>query len=150
MAIVESKLLIAAPVDEVYEVARDIERFPEFMDDVVEVEILEQTPQRQVSRWVALIEEFNRTLKWTEEDFWNRDEHRCDFQMLEGDFTAYSGVWTFEEEDGGTLAKLVVDYEYAIPLIGPLIKKILHRKVQDNCDNMLAAIKGEVEKDAAG
>ena len=146
MATVQSVLHVDAPVATVYEIARDIERFPEFMDDVVEVEILERTEERQVSRWVGLIEEFNRTLKWTEEDFWSEEERSCRFEMLEGDFTAYGGDWTFEEDNGGALVKLTVDYEYAIPLIGPLIKKLLHRKVQQNCDNMLAAIKTEAEK----
>ncbi len=146
MATVESAVRIEAPVEEVYQIARDIERFPEFMDDVIEIEIIEQTEERQVSRWVGQIEEFNRTLEWTEEDFWNEDERCCRFEMIEGDFTAYGGTWTFEEDNGGTLAKLTIDYEYAIPLIGPLIKKLLHRKVQENCDNMLEAIKAEAEK----
>ncbi len=145
MATVESTIQVDAPVADVYDIARDIESFPEFMDDVQEVEILEQTPERQVSRWVGLIEEFNRTLEWTEEDFWDAEERSCRFAMIEGDFTDYSGLWTFEANDGGTLVKLVVDYEYAIPLIGPLIKKLLHRKVQQNCDNMLAAIKDKAE-----
>jgi uncharacterized membrane protein len=147
MATVESTIVIDAPVDEVYAIARDVERFPEFMDDVEDVEILEEEGQRRVSHWVGLIEEFNRTLEWTEEDYWDDEEYSCRFQMLEGDFTAYSGLWIFEEDDGGTLAKLVVDYEYAVPLIGALIKKLLHRKVQENCDNMLEAIKRQAEKD---
>lgn len=145
MATITSEVRIDAPVDRVFEIARDIEAFPEFMDDVEEVEILEQTSERQVSRWVGLIEEFKRTIEWTEEDFWSVEKHTCDFEMLEGDFTGYSGRWTFEEDNGGTVAKLVVDYEYNIPLIGPLIKKLLHAKVQENCDNMLAAIKDRAE-----
>ena len=147
MATVESIIVIAAPVGEVYAIARDVERFPEFMEDVQAVEILEEEGERRVSHWVGLIKEFNRTLEWTEEDFWNDEEHSCRFGMLEGDFTEYGGTWVFEEDQGGTLAKLVVDYEYAVPLIGPLIKKLLHRKVQENCDNMLAAIKFQAEKD---
>ncbi len=146
MATVESKIVVNAPVERVYEVARDIERFPEFMDDVVEVEILEQTGDRQVSHWVGRIEEFNRTIEWTEEDYWNDAERRCDFTMLEGDFTAYSGTWRFEPDEEGTLVTLVVEYEYNVPLIGPLIKRLLYKKVQANCDNMLAAIKSEAEK----
>lgn len=138
---------IDASVDRVYEIARDIEAFPEFMDDVVEVEILEQTPERQVSRWVGLIKEFNRTIEWTEEDLWDAEERSCRFCMLEGDFTAYSGIWLFEEVDGGTVANLTVEYEYDVPLIGPLIKKLLHRKVQENCDNMLEAIKDRAESE---
>lgn len=147
MATVESTIVIEAPVDEVYAIARDVERFPEFMEDVQDVEILEEEGERRVSHWVGLIEEFNRTLEWTEEDFWNDQEYTCRFQMLEGDFTEYGGTWVFEEDQAGTLAKLVVDYEYAVPLIGPLIKRLLHRKVQENCDNMLAAIKSQAEKE---
>jgi len=146
MATVESVIVIAALIDRVYAIARDVERFPEFMDDVVEVKIIEEEGERRVSHWVGLIEEFNRRLQWTEEDFWNDEEYSCRFEMIEGDFTAYGGTWTFEEDEAGTLAKLTVDYEYAVPLIGPLIKKLLHRKVQQNCDNMLAAIKEEAEK----
>ncbi|MGC9317295.1 MAG: type II toxin-antitoxin system RatA family toxin [Armatimonadota bacterium] len=147
MATVESTVEIDAPVDRVYEIARNIEAFPEFMDDVVEVEILEQTPERQVSRWVGLIKEFNRTIEWTEEDFWDAEERSCRFRMLEGDFTAYEGTWLFEEVDGRTVANLSVDYEYDVPLIGPLIKKLLHRKVQENCDNMLEAIRRKAESE---
>lgn len=147
MATVESTIVIAAPLQRVYTIARDIERFPEFMDDVRSVEIREQDAERLVSHWVGEIEEFNRTLQWTEVDYWNDEEHSCRFEMTEGDFTAYGGTWTFEEDERGTVAKLTVDYEYAVPLIGPLIKKLLHRKVQQNCDNMLAAIKSEAEKD---
>lgn len=147
MATVESRVVVKAPVERVYQIARDIERFPEFMDDVVEVTILEQTPERQVSHWVGLIEEFKRTLEWTEEDFWNEQERSCEFRMLEGDFSAYRGTWSFEEDEEGTLVTLVVEYEYNVPLIGALIKKLLHKKVQANCDNMLAAIKAEAEKE---
>ncbi|MFP4248602.1 MAG: type II toxin-antitoxin system RatA family toxin [Armatimonadota bacterium] len=147
MATVESIIVIAAPVEEVYAIAKDVERFPQFMDDVQDVEILEEEGPRRVSHWVGLIEEFNRTLEWTEEDYWDDENHSCRFEMIEGDFTEYSGIWTFEEDEGGTLVKLAVDYEYAVPLIGPLIKKLLHRKVQQNCDNMLSAIKEQAEKD---
>ena len=114
MATVESRVVVNAPVERVYGIARDIESFPEFMHDVVEVEILEQTPERQVSRWVGLIEEFNRTLEWTEEDFWNDEQHRCDFAMIEGDFTSYRGTWVFERDEEGTLVTLVVEYELSL------------------------------------
>ncbi|MFP3903789.1 MAG: SRPBCC family protein, partial [Armatimonadota bacterium] len=60
MPTVESTVTIDAPLDDVYALARDIEAFPEFMDDVEEVEILEKTPDRQVSRWVGVVKEFNR------------------------------------------------------------------------------------------
>ena len=146
MPTVESTVVVAAPVEKVYEIARDIERFPEFMEDVAEVEILEQTPDRQVSRWVGLIKELNRQIKWTEEDFWDEATRTCQFHMLEGDFSAYGGSWKFEPEGAGCRATLVVEYEYNVPLIGALIKSLLQKKMQQNCDSMLAALKAEAEK----
>jgi len=147
MPTVESRITVAAPVETVYEIARDIEAFPEFMEDVVEVEILEQTSERQVSRWVGLIKEFNRHVNWTEEDFWDEEARTCEFRMLEGDYSSYGGSWKFEPEGEGCLATLVVEYDYNVPLIGPLIKNLLLRKMQANCDSMLAAIKAKAEED---
>ncbi len=146
MPTVTSETTIAAPVERVYNIARDIERFPEFMEDVAEVKILEQTGDRQVSRWAATVKEFNRNIRWTEEDFWNAEERTCDFTMLEGDFSEYSGTWRFEADGEGTRATLVVNYAYNVPLIGALIQKVLQKKTQANIDSMLAGIKGEAEK----
>ncbi len=146
MPTVESQVSVAAPVERVYEIARDIERFPEFMADVVEVEVLEQTPERQVSRWVGLIKELNRKINWTEEDFWDEESRSCEFRMLEGDYTSYGGSWKFEPEGDGCLVTLVVEFEYEVPLVGALIKNLLKKKMQENCDSMLAALKAEAEK----
>lgn len=146
MPTVESQVSVAAPVERVYEIARDIERFPEFMADVVEVEILEQTPERQVSRWVGLIKELNRKINWTEEDFWDEESRSCEFRMLEGDYTSYGGSWKFEPEGDGCLVTLAVEFEYEVPLVGALIKNLLKKKMQENCDSMLAALKAEAEK----
>ena len=145
MPTVESEVVVAAPLAQVYALARDIERFPEFMEDVVEVKILEQTPERQVSRWVGSIKEMHRTITWTEEDFWNEAEHVCDFRQTEGDFTDYRGRWEFLPEGEGTRAKLRVEYEYKVPLVGALIQNLLRKKMQANCDAMLAALKAEAE-----
>src|ERR1035437_9250561 len=140
MPTITSEVTIAAPLETVYALCRDIERFPEFMEDVEEVEILEQTPARQVSRWVGAIKELHRTVKWTEEDFWNDAEHSCTFKQLEGDFTSYGGHWEFHEDSGGTRVVMVIEYEYNVPLIGALIQNVLRKKMQSNTDAMLAAI----------
>ncbi len=145
MPSVRSAVTISAPLEEAYALCRDIEAFPEFMDDVEEVEILEQTPERQVSRWVGVIKEFKRTITWTEEDFWDDEQHTCRYQQLEGDYSEYGGTWSFKETDAGTEVELVVNYEYDVPLIGKLIKGLLLKKMQQNCDSMLAAIKAKAE-----
>lgn len=147
MPTVNSEIAVNAPVDRVYAIARDIERFPKFMEDVQSVKILEQTPERQVSEWSSVIKEFNRTIRWTEADYWDDEAKTCRWEQLEGDFSNYEGTWEFVAgEDGGTVARLSIDYDYNVPLIGRLIQSIIRKKMQDNVEAMLQAIKGEAEQ----
>lgn len=148
MPTVNSGITIRADIDRVYSLARDVERFPEFMPDVESVKIVEDDGAgHTVSEWVGKIKQFNRTLKWTEEDYWNDSEKLCTFTQLKGDFTEYGGVWKFESTNDGqeTQALLTIDYSFDVPLIGSLIKGVLQKLVQQNCDNMLQSLKQHAE-----
>lgn len=146
MPTVNADIAVAAPVDRVYQIARDIEKFPEFMDDVESVEILEQTPEKQVSKWGSIIKEFNRTITWTEADYWDDAARTCRWEQLKGDFTRYEGEWQFVSDGEGTIARLTIDYEYTVPLIGALIQGLLLKKMQANVQSMLEAIKARAEE----
>jgi ribosome-associated toxin RatA of RatAB toxin-antitoxin module len=139
--------VINGDIEKVYSLARDVERFPEFMSDVKSVKILEQSPDgaRVVSEWVGIVKEFKTTLKWVEEDLWDHAARTCDFQLVRGDYKNYSGRWTFTPVDGGTRFDSVVEFEYDVPLIGPLIRNLITKKMKENVDSMLAAIKKKVE-----
>lgn len=147
---VESSIIINGPLERVYECARDIERFPEYMPDVKDVRILERDGGRVLSEWSAHVPDFKMDVKWVEEDLWNDEARTCDFKLVKGDYAAYSGRWTFTERDGGTLFHSVVDYEYDIPLIGALIKGLVQRKVKENVDQILACVKAKVEEGVGG
>ena len=148
MPMVSSRVAVAAPLEQVYALAKDIERFPEFMADVEEVAVLQQTPDgKQLSRWVGVVKEFGRKIVWEEEDDWDDEAHVCAFRQTEGDFSLYQGVWRFWADGEGTEITLQLEYEYDVPLIGDLIKGLLKRKMQQNADNMLAALKEEAEKE---
>lgn len=145
---IESSVVIKGGVDEVFVLARDVESFPQFMPDVKKVTILEKSPDgtRTVTEFVALVKEFNTTIKWVEEDRWDEQAKTCEFSLVKGDLKSYSGVWTFEPVDGGTKYTSVIDFEYDIPLVGPMIKSLIAKKMKQNVDNMLNAIKDKVEK----
>lgn len=144
---VESSIIIKGDIDKVFECARDIEKFPEYMPDVKDVTVLERDGDRVVSEWTAYIPDFKMTVKWVEEDIWNKENHTCEFKLVKGDYAAYSGKWTFSEVDGGTKFDSVVEYEYDVPLIGSLIKGLVQRKVQENVDQILVGVKKRVEED---
>ncbi|HUV04691.1 MAG TPA: SRPBCC family protein [Armatimonadota bacterium] len=144
---VESSVIISGPVDRVFALARDIEAFPQFMPDLKKVTILERSPDgsRTVSEFVGYIRDFRITIKWVEEDEWDEQAKTCKFKLVKGDFKNYSGLWTFEPVDGGTKYTSVIDFEYEIPLIGPIIKSLVAKLMKQNVDNMLMAVKNKVE-----
>ena len=144
---VESSVTINADVEKVFALARDIEAFPEFMPDLRKVVILDRSPDgsRITSEFTGYIKDFKVTMKWVEEDEWDAEAKTCKFNLVKGDFKSYSGLWTFEPVDGGTKYTSVIDFEYDIPLIGPIIKTLVARLMKQNVENMLEAIKTKAE-----
>lgn len=144
---VESSVVINADVDKVFALAKDIEAFPQFMPDLKKVVILDRSPDgnRITSEFTGYIKDFKVTMKWVEEDEWDEQAKTCTFNLVKGDFKTYSGVWTFESADGGTKYTSVIDFEYEIPLIGPIIKTLVARLMKQNVENMLEAIKSKAE-----
>ncbi|MCC6402857.1 MAG: SRPBCC family protein [Fimbriimonadaceae bacterium] len=142
---VETTLWIQAPVEKVYQIARNNEDFPNFMDDVSSLTIVEQDGLRVVSDWVGVIPTFGLKVKWRQEDVWDESAHRCEFRQLSGDYDAMSGTWQLSEEDGGTRFDSVLDYEYKVPGIGPLVTKVVHNLVVKNLAGVLQALKERAE-----
>ena len=147
MPTIESSIVIGGDIEKVYELARDIEQFPEFMPDVKSIKILEKNEDgsRVVAEWVGIVKEFKTTIKWVEEDTWDHQAKTCDFKLVHGDYKGYSGKWTFTTVDGGTQFHSMVDFDYDVPLIGALIKNLITKKMKENVDNMLSAIKNKIE-----
>jgi ribosome-associated toxin RatA of RatAB toxin-antitoxin module len=146
MPYVETTIAIAAPARVVYELAKDQERFPEFMPDVETVKLIEQNADRAISRWKTLVEE--APIEWTEEDRFDDEALRIDYKLIEGDLDTFEGAWTFEERDGLTHVVLGVEFDFGVPTLAELIGPTLLRKVRENSEMMLAALKSEAEKRA--
>jgi ribosome-associated toxin RatA of RatAB toxin-antitoxin module len=144
VARVEGALLIRAPLDAVYSLAKRVEDFPRFMPDLERITVLERRGDvPAVTEWVGLVE--GRRIRWVEEDTWDDAQHLCQFRQREGDFERYEGTWTFTPEDGGTRTTIVVDFEFDIPLIGGLLSQLLRVKMKENLQKMLAALQDQLE-----
>jgi ribosome-associated toxin RatA of RatAB toxin-antitoxin module len=137
---------VDAPLETVYGLAKDIERLPEFDENLESVKIIEREGSRTVSEWVGVVREFRQKIKWSEADEWDDGQHICRFAQTKGDFDRYEGTWTFAAEgDRRTRIDLRLEYEYNVPLIGPLIKNLLHKKTQQASEGIMAAIKAMAE-----
>jgi uncharacterized membrane protein len=145
---VESSIVINAPREKVIGVARDNEKFPEFMGDVQSLKVTEQSEDglRVVSDWVGLVPKFNVKVRWAEEDIWDLEAGTCTFKQLSGDYDQFEGVWTFTAETPETTRfDSVLDYRLEIPLVGGIIKAIIQKTMQNNLDSTLKAVKERCE-----
>lgn len=148
---IENHAVINAPLETVYDFAKDVELFPQFMPDVESVTVVERSEDgsRSVVDWVAVASDFKLKVRWTEEDIWDNAAYTCRFRQTKGDYTAYGGLWTFTTEGPDvTRFQSEIDYELDIPLIGPLLKAVVARLMRDNTQKILDAIKARAEEAA--
>ncbi|MFB3882168.1 MAG: type II toxin-antitoxin system RatA family toxin [Armatimonadota bacterium] len=138
---VQAELVIEAPVARVYELAKQVERLPEFLPSLERVTIQLREGNRTISEWVGLIPEFRRKIAWVEEDLWDDEARRCEFRSVSGDWDRYEGVWTFAERGDRTEVSLSISYQYDVPLIGALIRKLLHKLVERSARETLEGLR---------
>jgi len=143
MPYVECSIDVAAPAMTVYELAKEQDRFPDFMPDVETVVVLERHPDHVITRWKTLVED--APIEWTERDVFDDANMRIDYKLIEGDLDTFEGAWTFEEDGGTTRVVLSVEYDFGVPTLAELIGPTLEKKVRENSDMMLAALKTEAE-----
>lgn len=146
---IEQTIQIQAPITRVYEIARDVEAFPEFMADLKSLKVLARSDDnaRTTTEWSGYIPAVKLPMKWTQEDVWNDSAYRDDFKMTQGDLKRMEGYWQFTDEDGArTRFDSVVDYDIDIPMIGPMIKSLVKKLMTDNLQATLDAIKNRAEQ----
>lgn len=143
MPYVEVSISIGCKRDEIYPIIKDMEKYPEFMTDLVSVEVIERTGNTTVSKWVSNVD--GRIIKWTELDTFDDENMHITYSQLDGDLKKFAGEWILTPTAEGTEVKLTVDFEFGIPMISGLLNPILKKKVRDNSMNMLRAVKEKVE-----
>lgn len=145
MPTVETTVFVQAPLSQVYAIAKDNSAFPEFMKDVKSLTIVESEGHRIVSDWVGVVPTFGLKVRWQQEDIWDDSQHLCTFRQTKGDYDRLEGTWKFREENGGTRFDSIVDYEYVVPGLGALVKKVIHNIVIKNMQDVLEAIRDRAE-----
>ncbi len=145
MPTVETTVWINAPLEKVYAIARDSKTYPEYMKDVQSVTPVEESEHRFVADWVGVIPTFGLKVRWRQEEIWDDTTHSSQFRQIKGDYDQLEGRWSFREENGGTRFDQHLDYEYNVPTLGPLIKKVIHGIVVKNLENINEAFKKRAE-----
>ncbi len=145
---IEQSVHISASPAVTYKIAKNVEAFPEFMEDLQSLTVTERSEDglRTVSDWVGIIKAFKMKIRWTQEDLWDDVALRDSFKMLRGDMDRMEGYWQFNQlEDGTTEFESVLDYEINVPMVGPMVKGLVKKLMTDNLQSTLDAIKRKAE-----
>lgn len=143
MPSVERKIVIEQEPRVIYELAKDMESYPNFMPDVESVKVISRGSASTVTEWVTDID--GTPFLWTEEDRFDDAGLRIDYNLIEGDLDKFEGTWTFQDLGGSTEVTLSVNYDFGLPELTELIGPTLHQKVGENCEMMLSGMKRLVE-----
>jgi ribosome-associated toxin RatA of RatAB toxin-antitoxin module len=140
MPSVNSSLWINAALPTVYEVAQDIERFPDLMEDLEALQVLSREGGAAVSLWSARISAFRMKVRWKQEDVWDDEARTCRFRQIEGDFDFMRGEWRFVQDSGGTRFHSSLEYEFRVPGLGSLAGSVIQGLIKKNLEAAMAAI----------
>lgn len=143
MAYIERSIVIEGPIQAVYDLAKDMESYPDFMRDVESVKVVSRSADRTVTEWETSVD--GTPILWTEEDIFDDANFTIQYQLIEGDLDKFEGVWRFENAAEGTRVTLTVDYDFGIPELTNLIGPTLEQKVGENSEMMLLGMKQRVE-----
>ena len=144
MPFVKSDILIKVDKNAIYQVIQNMEDYPRFMESLVSVTVLERGKNYDISHWVSNVD--GRKIVWTERDDFYPEDFKITYQQTDGDLKKMEGVWELNDEAEGVRVSLTVDFEFGIPMIAGLLNPLLVRKVRENSEAMLAAVKGQIEK----
>ena len=115
MPYVESKITIKGEGTKIYEIIKDMASYPNFMKDLVSVEILERGEDYTVSHWVSNVD--GRKIVWTERETFYPEDLKITYAQTDGDLKKMEGAWTIEEQGEDCEVTLAVDFEFGIPMI---------------------------------
>ncbi len=134
--------IVKAPVDRVFAVARQVERFPEWLDYVTAICVRERSEDGclVLSEWEATVPMFGLKARWVERDEWDEANKVCRFALQEGDLDRYEGEWQFLPHPEGTKMVLTITYEYRVPIGGALVQQVVRKIVEQMGQRLLDGI----------
>jgi ribosome-associated toxin RatA of RatAB toxin-antitoxin module len=134
------ELDIQAPAARVWEVVTDIERYPDSMDSVRWVKIVDDTdPLARRSAWSVLLK--GSILEWEEVERIDPDRMVMEFHQVAGDMETFDGAWWVTPVDENrTTVKLNIVFEIGIPLLADMLNPVAERSLRDNSREMLLGV----------
>lgn len=135
----ESSIIVKRNKEEVYQLLKDVEQFPQFMSKVKKVEVVGRSGNKEISNWQIDLE--GTDLIWRQESIYDDENMRIRFRIVEGDFDVYTGVWTLFSLLTGTEVRLSLTVDWGVHSLHKYVGAALEQKTQEIVRNMLEGIR---------
>ena len=134
-----ASIFIPLPIQDVYDGSKDVKALERFLPELERVTVLEKSPQRSLHRME--FRAMGKRIVQTELEEWDDASFGNKFHQTEGDFDRYEGRYLYREVPGGTEFTIDLHWELSLPLIGPLLGRLIEKLVAANVDALLNGVK---------
>jgi excisionase family DNA binding protein len=138
----ESSIVVKRKREEVFNLLRDIERFPEFIRSINSVNIVGQVQERIISEWSVEIDDL--PIRWRQLDILEEDKGSINFRLLEGDFDEYKGRWSLQQLLTGTEIKLTMIVDFGMSNLTRYTEPFLKQKLENFIQEILIDIRNKL------
>ncbi|MDH6115199.1 ribosome-associated toxin RatA of RatAB toxin-antitoxin module [Kitasatospora sp. MAP12-15] len=137
---VEVDLSIAVPPEEAWAAVVDVLKYPDCMESVDSVEIVDQPDDtHRTTAWAVRLK--GSVLQWTETELIDHAARRFDFEQVSGDLGEFVGHWAVRPGPGsGSTVSLHVDFDIGIPLLAEMLNPVAADALRESAAQMLAAL----------
>ncbi|WP_018131013.1 type II toxin-antitoxin system RatA family toxin [Effusibacillus pohliae] len=143
MPSVEIRETIRGRADQVYELIKDMESYPQFMPSLNDVKVLERGDNWTITAWDSTLN--GMSFRWRERDEFDEQRNRIRYCQIEGDLKKFEGEWIVEQDGEQTRVTLTVDFEFGVPMLSALLNPVAKVKLRQNGEAMLQALKQRFE-----
>jgi aromatase len=143
----ENEIIIAAPLDLVWEITNDLDGWPELFSEYASVEVQHREGNRVRFRLTMHPDGNGTVWSWVSEREADPRTHTVRAHRVEtGPFEYMRIVWTYHEVDGGTRMHWVQDF--AMKPDAPVDDEWMTKNINKNSKIQLALIKDKIEQRA--
>lgn len=145
----QNEITIAAPLELVWDMTNDLERWPQLFSEYASVEILSRQGRKTTFRLTMHPDENGTVWSWVSEREPDRDTLTVKARRVEtGPFAHMDIVWRYEEVADGT--RMVWTQDFAMKPDAPVDDDWMTDNINKNSKVQMALIRDKIEKAAAG
>jgi len=139
MPLVEVEKVMPAPVERVWELIVDVEAYPQLMQHVRSVEVLESEPNYRKLAWEVELK--GCVMRWSEHEDSDAERYRIDYRQAEGDLAEFSGFWQlYPLTDDSCRVVMAVNFDIGMPTLSEMLDPVAEQAIRENSLSMLQSI----------